>query len=122
MPVFVEDKYDYVGEVAIPALGQEVTLVEIPGQRDDYIMEGWIDISQLDTGDVLDIREYVALNSTNYKLYLWRRFYGPVPEPVMRIHTKTYHKNMRTKITVTQLEGVPRSVSYVFIVEVLGTS
>jgi len=122
MPVFVARKIDMVGTIQIPRLGEEITLFETGGFEDDFIVEAWLDLSELKEGDVLDLLEYVAMDGINYKLYMHRRYFGPLTEPIVRIHTKTYYKDMKMKISVIQVSGAPRKISYASIIEVLATA
>lgn len=101
-------------------MNQEVTVVELGPFSDDWMVEGYIDVSQLASGDVLEIREYIALDGSNYRLFLQTQIAGPATEPAIRFHTKTLHANMKYKVTVTQTAGMPRNVPYYFIVETMG--
>jgi len=121
MPVFIARKIDMVGTIQIPRLEEEITLFEVGGFEDDFIVEAWLDLSELKEGDVLDLLEYVAMDGINYKLYMHRRYFGPLAEPIIRIHTKTYYKDMKMKISIIQTKGTPRKIDYVFIAEILAT-
>ena len=121
MPVVIASKSRYSGSVTPPALNAETTVVEIDAQSDDYIVEGYIDVSQLASGDVLEIREYIAVDGVNYRLFLKTTLSGPVSEPVIRFHAKTLLYNMKYKVTVIQTAGsTPKSFPYGFVVEVMG--
>ncbi len=121
MTIVVATKNDFVGTVSLTALNTETTVVEITGATDDYLIEGWLDISALATGDTLVITEYVAIDGTNYRIFLQSTFNGPVDMPAIRFHTKTLYKSMKYKVTVNQTAGVLRSFPYRFIQEILGT-
>jgi len=121
MPVFIARKIDTVGTIQIPRLEEEIKLFEVGGFEDDFIVEAWLDLSELKEGDILDLLEYVAIDGINYKLYMHRRYLGPLIEPIVRIHTKTYYKDMKMKISVIQIKGTPRKIDYVFITEILTT-
>ena len=45
MPVVVASKTRLYGSVTPPALNVEATVVEVGAQEDDYIVEGYIDLS-----------------------------------------------------------------------------
>ncbi|MCC6051324.1 MAG: hypothetical protein LM580_11480, partial [Thermofilum sp.] len=96
--------------------------LEIGAQSDDYIVEGYIDVSQLQTDDALEIREYIAVDGTNYQLFLRTTLNGPVSEPVIRFHAKTFIFLMKYKVTIVQTSGTIRSFPYGFVLEVLGTA
>jgi len=122
VPVVVASKTRYSGTASPPALNTETTVVEIGAQADDYLVEGYIDLSQLASGDAVEVREYIAVDGVNYKLYARVAYSGPVSEPVIRFHTKTLLCNMKYKVTVIQTSGVLRSFPYGFILEVLGVA
>lgn len=120
MPVIVLSKTRYTGTVSIPSLNTETTVFDVGPLDDDYMVEGYIDVSQFASGDVVLVNEYVAVDGTNYRLFLSVEIRGPVPEPALRIHTRTLLKSMRYRLTVVQTAGTPRSVPYGFLVEVMG--
>ena len=120
MPVVVASKTRLFGSVTPPALNVEATVVEVGAQEDDYIVEGYIDLSPLSEGDVLEVREYVAVDGANYRLFLRTLFIGTVPEPVIRFHAKTLLKFMKYKVAIVQTAGAIRSLPYGFLLEVLG--
>jgi hypothetical protein len=122
MPVVVASKSRFYGTVTPSALNTETTVVEIGAQSDDYIVEGYIDVSQLQTGDALEIREYIAVDGTNYQLFLRTTLSDPVSEPVIRFHAKTFVFLMKYKITVVQTSGSLKGFPYGFVLEVLGTA
>ena len=95
-------------------------MVEIANQPDDYIVEGYIDLSPMQTGDAVEIREYIAVDGVNYRLYA-RVIYNDVPtEPIVRLHAKTFPQPVNYKVTVIQTKGTPRTFPYAFLLEVLG--
>jgi len=122
VPVVVASKTRLYGSVTPPALNVEATVVEIGAQEDDYIVEGYIDLSPLSEGDMVEVREYVAVDGVNYRLFLRVAFTGPVPEPVIRFHAKTLLGFMKYKVAIVQTAGSIRSLPYGFVLEVLGTA
>jgi hypothetical protein len=120
MPVVVATKTRYSGTTTPTALNAETTVVEVGAQNDDYIVEGWLDLGNLVDGDTVIIKEYVAVDGVNYRLFTQARVDGPVPEPAVRFHAKLLGYNMKYKVTITQVAGTPRSFPYFFILEVLG--
>jgi hypothetical protein len=122
MTVVVASKSRFYGTVTPSALNTETTVLEIGAQSDDYIVEGYIDVSQLQTGDALEIREYIAVDGTNYQLFLRTTLSGPVSEPVIRFHAKTFVFLMKYKVAIVQTSGTIRSFPYGFVLEVLGTA
>jgi len=120
MPVVISGKSRYAGIAAVSQLNMETVVVELGPFSDDWMVEGYIDLSGLQGGDAAVVSEYIALDGSNYRLFLRAAVAGPVEEPVIRFHTKTLLSAMRYKVTVTQTAGTPRSVPYCFIVETMG--
>ena len=121
MPVVVASKTRYYGLAVPSALNEEVAVVEIEPQADDYIVEGYIDLSQLVEGDEVVLREYIAVDGSSPRKFLEASFTGPVSEPVVRFHSKTILYFSSYKVTLTQVSGTLRSFPYAFVLEVLGT-
>jgi len=120
MPVIIQSKHRYFGTVVtIP--NAEVTVVEIGPQPDDYIVEGYLDLSSLSLGDSVEVREYIVVDGVNYGLFARAPYYGPLVEPVVRLHAKTLLQDMKYKVTILQASGQSRAVPYGFIVELMGT-
>jgi hypothetical protein len=122
MPVVIASKTRYADVVTPPEIGAETTVIEIAPQTDDYIVEGYLDLRNLEPVDTLQIIEYIAVDGTNYGPFLIATFFGQQREPVVRVHSKMLAYSMRYKLTVTQQTGVPKSIPYAIIVEVLGTA
>ena len=121
MPVVVSRKYRYSGTVTLSALDAETTIVELGPSTDDWMVEGYVDLSNLQSGDTVTINEYVALDGANYRLLYSATVAGPAQQPALRLHTKTLLATMKYKVTATQTAGVPRSIMYFFITEVMET-
>jgi len=122
MPVIIADKKTYGGSVTLPDLNIETTIVEIGPEIDDYIVEGYIDLSQLAEGDAVTVCEYIAVDGVNYRKFICADFSGQLDNPVIRFHAKTLLASMKYKVTITQKRGTPRSFPYGFIVEIMGTT
>ena len=121
MPIVIASKTEYTGTVSPSALNTETTVIEITAQSDTYIVEGWIDLSQLQSGDTVVINIYVAVDGTNYRTYATVTYSGSVSNPIIRIHSMQLCKNMKFKVTITQTSGTLRSFPYGFVLEVMGT-
>jgi len=119
MPVIIYEKKTYSGQVTPPSLNTETTVIEIAGEDEEYMVEGYIDVSQLQSGDSITIREYIAVDGVNYNTYITLTLTGAQQDPVLRFHTKTLLRNMKYKITITQTSGTLRTFKYGFIEEVM---
>jgi len=122
MPVIIASKTRYTGAATPSALNAETTVVEITAQSDDYIVEGYIDLGNLASGDAVTVREYIALDGANYRTYATVSYSGAVSDPIIRFHAKTLPNTARYRVTITQTAGALRSFPYAFILEVMGTA
>jgi hypothetical protein len=120
MPYVIINKTRYIGTASPSSLNVETSVVSISPQSDDYVVEGYINLSQLQTGDYVTIREYIALDGTNYYTYITASYAAPVADPIIRFHSKTLPYNAAYKVTVTQTAGTLRSFPYSFILMNLG--
>lgn len=122
MTVIVQSKTRYQGIVSLSSLNTETPVVNITAQSDDYMVEGYLDLSALQTGDGLIVKEYISVDGQNYWTFLTVTYSGPVSDPIIRFHTKTLLYNMLYKVTINQTSGsATRSFPYGFIQELLGT-
>jgi hypothetical protein len=121
MPIIIASKTRYSGTVSPSALNTETTVVEITAQSDDYIVEGWIDLGALASGDTVVIKEYVAVDGVNYRTFITASYNGPLTDPIIRFHSKQFTYDMKYKVTITQTAGTLRSFPYRFILEVMGS-
>ena len=122
MVIVIASKTRYSGTVTPTDLNVETVVVEIGAQADDYIVEGYIDLSALASGDAVKVREYIAVDGVNYQLFCQVTYSGPVSEPIIRFHSKQLLYNMKYKATITQTSGTLRSFPYGFLLEVMTTS
>jgi hypothetical protein len=123
MPIVVASKTRYVGSVTPSDLNVETTVVELGPESDDFMVEGYLSLRNLVSGDTVVLREYIAVDGQNYDLFLPPVTYnGPVDAPAIRYHTKLLTYNMKYKVTITQTAGTVKSFPYGFTKEVLGTA
>jgi hypothetical protein len=121
VPVVIVSKTRYSGTVTPSALNVETIVVDIGAQSDDYIVEGWIDLSALGSGDTVVVCEYVAVDGVNLRRYACVTYSGVQSDPVVRFHSKQLLSHMLYRVTVTQTSGTLRSFPYGFLLEVLGS-
>lgn len=105
-------KLEPVAEGKLTANGTEQTMVECP---DLAILEGFVNLGNMQAGDSIIIRQYVMINS-NYTLYAQETYNGVTTEPALHI-TPRAHKD-KTKITLEQTAGSYRDYDYEFVREV----
>jgi len=88
----------------------ETTIIEIT-HHSPFLIEGYVDVSGLDTNDSVIIREYIA-----DKIYLIRRIDGGIDEPMLRLHSKIIPSNTSYKVTVEWVAGTPKEIDVAFII------
>ena len=122
MVVVIQRKNRYAS-VLVTEIGVEKTVVSLGPNDDDYIVEGYIDLGELQEGDTVRVCEYIAVSIDEYTRVLrplaCLDYRGPLENPVVRFHTKTLLAHMLYRVTVTQLAGSPRSLPYSFIEEIM---
>ncbi|MCD6359339.1 MAG: hypothetical protein J7M38_00660 [Armatimonadetes bacterium] len=122
MPVIIVSKQRYRGTVTPSDLNVETDVINLPDQGDDYVVEGYIDLSQLQEGDCVLIKEYIAVDGANQRSFITAKFCGVQQDPVIRFHSKEIPYDGKYRVTITQTTGVLRTFPYVFIVLVQGTT
>jgi len=99
-------------EDTLTANGTEQVVVEATGTL-EFKLEGYIDLSNLSSGDTVVIREYMKIKSTGeYKKYAEEKYSGSQPLPLLHIITKPSRYGL--KITLQQTAGTYRSFDYQF--------
>ncbi|MEM0459300.1 MAG: hypothetical protein QW407_03980 [Thermofilaceae archaeon] len=121
-PIVISDKKRFAGTLTPQARHVETTVVEIPQQDDDYIVEGYLDLRALTSEDTVVIKEYVALDGTTYSLFASATYVGQLPEPLLRFHSKVMPASAKYKVTLTQTSGEVKSFPYFFVALVMGTA
>jgi hypothetical protein len=102
-----------VAEGTLTANGSEQDVVNVSG-RGKY--EGWIDLSNMQTGDTVIIREYIKLKSGgSWRLYTTTSYSGVQDEPAIHATRKLVEYGWR--ITVQQTAGAYRDYDYDFFKE-----
>jgi hypothetical protein len=122
MPVIIQSKSRYSGTITLSDLNVETTVIEVDAQQDDYIVEGYIDLSALQSNDNLIVKEYIAVDGANYNLFLTTSYLGTQSNPIIRFHSKQFTYDMKYKVTITQTSGTLKSFAYRFLLEILGTA
>jgi len=115
--------YDYQvlsGTLTLSSLNTETTIVEVTGDgTHPFMVEGWVDLSALASGDSVTVTEYVCVDGSNYQVFLSSDFSGAQDMPILHFHMKTFLPSQKYKITINQTAGTLRSFPYAFIVELL---
>lgn len=101
------------------ALNVETDIINLGNQTDDYIIEGSISLRNLQSDDVVIIRNYIAVDGTNQDKSDEVTFAGTQDIPVVRIPALTLAYNAKFRITITQTSGTPRSFPYTIIQQIM---
>jgi len=115
MTVVIKSKEVLAGTVAPSALSEPALVVDIPDQPDEYIMEGYIDLSQMLTGDEVVIEEFLAVDGASRRALTKFKFSGSQDEPIIRFHSKTIKRDAKYQVQLTQTKGTLRKYPYYFI-------
>ena len=111
MPVVFVSKTLFSGSASL-TVGTETTIVELVRDvsEQEFVAEGYLDLSQFASSETLEIREYIDPDGTGYRLYSFVRLVFPVDAPLVWLHPKII--GQKYKITATQLTGTARSIPY----------
>jgi len=101
-----------IGKGALMADGSEQILIEYAGKI--ATISGYIDLSNMDVGDVVTIRCYVKIREdSDYKLYRSETFEGKQPEPALYMLPRL--SGFALKTTLQQTAGAYKSFDYLFV-------
>jgi hypothetical protein len=121
MPVTINSINYASGTLSLSSLNSETAVYQFGPAPTDAIVEGYISLQNLQTGDIVVITVYISVDGTNYVVYLQNTIAAPVSMPVVRIHTVQLFPNMLMKVTINQISGTPRSYPYYFAAQVLSS-
>lgn len=103
--------FSLIAEDAVIADGSEQVILEVSRSGR---FSGYIDLSEMQAGDGITVRQYVAINGA-YKRYAAEQYSGVQSDPVIYVTPKEVATKMR--VTVEQIAGVFRRIPYNFVVE-----
>jgi hypothetical protein len=104
-------EFKVIVEGRIIADGTEQIILDANGGT---VVLGYVDLSEMQTGDVVVIKTYVKVRSdADYKIYASQEYIDAQSEPIVYILPKYTANGLR--ITLQQTKGVYRSFSYIFI-------
>jgi len=122
MVVVISSKQRFKDKATPTTLGEEVDLVSLPSMDDDYEVEGYIDLSQMQDGDEIIIREYIAVDGTTRRIFTCITLRNVQSEQVLRVPCRLIPFDGTYRITITQTKGTLRTYPYSFVVMIYGTS
>jgi hypothetical protein len=101
-------------------LNTETDIINLADQTDDYIVEGYISLRNMESGDSVILRTYIAVDGVTQDKADELPFTGPQDIKVVRIPAVTVAYNGKFRATVTQTAGATlKSFPYTFIVQVM---
>jgi hypothetical protein len=89
---------------------------------DDYLVEGYLDLSAMQTGDIVIVKEWISVGPTNLlKIFAIstrqdaQTGADSTHTPIFRFHTKTLGNNQVYQVTAQQTNGTLRTFYMRFI-------
>jgi len=119
MPVRIREKKRLRGVVTPTDLNVETTVIDLPDQPDDFMLEGQVSLQNMQSGDTVILKLYIAVDGENQVVSDNVMFMGEQAIPVVRIPSITLAYNSKPKLTLTQTTGTLRSYPYSIIVQVM---
>ena len=119
MPVRIREKKRFRGTATPTELNRETTVIDLPNQADDFILEGQISLQNMQSGDTVILKFYIAVDGENQVISDNVMFMGAQAIPVVRIPSITLAYNSKPKLTITQTTGTLRSYPYSIIIQVM---
>ena len=116
----ITTKTDTLSSVS-PTLNVETNVWSIAAQAADYILEGYISLQNMVSGDTTVITEYVAIDGTNFEVYSQTTFSGAQAQSALRFHGKLFELNTLYKVTVKQTAGTARAYPFSTVLQIFST-
>lgn len=127
--IIVASKTDTSGSVTPSALSTETALYTPGSQTDDALIEGYVSLQNMASGDAVVVTEYMSVDGTNYEILNQQTYSGAQTDPTIRfvgkmIGPKTSGSGggQLWKATVNQTAGTLRAFPFSFVLEVLGAT
>jgi len=119
MVVRIKRKEEYSGTATPSALNAETDLINLGTYEGPIMLEGYVDLRNMQSGDSVTLRLYVAVDGSTRSKADEVVVDSPPSVPVVRLITMTLRKEAQPRVTITQTAGTLRSFPYWFIVQVL---
>ena len=113
MVVTVASRTITTGTCTPGGLNDETTAFDNAAETEIYIIEGYIDLSNLVATEYLIVREKLSGDGVNLVTAIQRTYEGGGDEKIVRFHTKTMIGPYR--VTIEQSTGTVRAVPYWFV-------
>jgi len=116
MPWYIRDILRHEGVITITDIGVEVVIIELSNMTNYYMVVGYLNLSNMQRGDELLVKEYMDLGLGVYNRYISARFKDKQDDPIVMITPKYFTDYDKYKLTITQTAGVPRQIPYKILV------
>ncbi|HTT74269.1 MAG TPA: hypothetical protein VMG99_09055 [Thermoplasmata archaeon] len=119
--VYVATKTDSSGTLSPAALGTAYTVYSVgaDSQADDFLLEGYLDLRNMASGDTVQLLEYVNVLGNALEPFQENTYSGAQTLPVIRFYSKTLAKAGGYSVTLNQTAGTLRTYDWAFILQVL---
>jgi hypothetical protein len=100
----------------------EITQLANEGaQSGDFVVESYVDLANMVSGDGTTITEYISADGVNLKTYKQDILSGAPSFSVYRFHSKLTNKNQLYRITLDQTAGTGKSYPVTSIMQVMSS-
>ena len=90
-------------------------------QTGDYVVESYVDLTNMVSGDSSTITEYVSADGVNSEIYKQDILTGALTAPVYRFHSKLTNKSQLYRVTLDQTVGTGKSYPVTSIMQVMSS-
>ncbi len=90
-------------------------------QSGDFIVESFLDLRNMVSGDTVVVREYTAVDDSNSHIYQQATISGTQVSPLIRFHGKTFYKGNLYRVTLKQTGGTGKSYPVTTSMQVLSS-
>jgi len=119
--VRVRRKEEYRGVATPPDLNIETDVINLGVYEDAFLLEGFVDTSGMESGDVVVLKIYIAVDGQNRRLLDTAVIDSPLENPVVHVFSMILPRDAQPRVTVTQTAGSVKSFPYWFVVQVMET-
>jgi len=117
MPIwYISDIIPYTGTINLDTVNIEYTVLELKDMDTYYMVTGYLDLSGMQRGSEVYVREYLDLAQGTYKKYLSYRFRGEQIDPLVMVTPKYLTDTDNYKLTLLLSGGQPISIPYKLLV------
>jgi len=109
---YIEDIISYEGIITLDIPNVEVTVIELTGIGKYYMVTGYLDLSNMQSINEINMREYIDLGGGVYKKYLTYKYRGEQLDPIIMLTPKYFTPNDNYKLTLTLLTGTSLQIPY----------